>query len=207
MNKIDIELLKKILIQQSSTVIGLIALGASIYTLLWQFKEFAEFEIILGILGAVVGVLVAYFMVLVKQATNTPKIYISYAHEDKDIAEKIYKELNLNPFVVLMDKYDIRVGDNIPNKLKEMLKESDYMLFISSKKSSGSEWANVEIDEAKNMDKKIFPIKVDESALPSLLKDTMYANFSESFESGMNELVKALKSRRKKVKNSEVNNL
>jgi hypothetical protein len=142
------------------------------------------------------GIVVAYSLARIKDYTDAPKIFISYAHEDKEFAEKLYKELQGMPFEVWWDQAELHVGDDIKEKLDQSLKNSDYLLFISSKNSSSSEWASKEITKALEMKKKILPVVSDGTPPPDIIKNIMYADFSASFDDGADRLVQALKSSR-----------
>ncbi|MFH1217966.1 MAG: toll/interleukin-1 receptor domain-containing protein [Pseudomonadota bacterium] len=177
----------------------LLASLASIFSMLIflvEFRTFASLEILIGILGAFMGVAVAYLAAKLKDATNAPKIFISYAHEDKEFVKKLHRELQELPFVIWWDQQDIQVGDDIRKKVDEFLKDSDYLLFVNSQNSFNSDWATAEIKKALELKKKILPVVTDDSLPPDIIKNILYADFSNSFDEGMNRLVKALKSSR-----------
>lgn len=192
MNKIQKRLIK----QAFPVAVALLASLFSIVTLLGEFKSFVSYELLLGIVGSAVGVVVAYLFVRIKEATDAPRIFISYSHEDSEFAEKLYSELHLSSFNILMDSHEINVGDNIKDKIEELMINSDYLLFIGSEHSSKSKWSSLEIDKARKLKKKILPLMIDKSEVPEFIKDTMYADFSESFDDGMDALIRALKSTR-----------
>jgi len=186
----------KVIKQVFPVVIGGIASLFSVFVLMAEFKSFVRYELMLGLGGALIGVLIGYIFVRIKYATNVPKIFISYAHEDVGFVEKLYKELQRTPFVILWDKHEIQVGDNIKNRTNELLTDCDYVLFVGSKNSTSSDWVKAEIKKAQDSKKKILPIIIDDSKPPDLIKDIMYADFSDSFDKGMNDLAKALKASR-----------
>lgn len=198
MNKKQINYLSNITI---SLVVGVLAIIFSMSVFFTQFK-LVNYELILGVLGSGIGAAIAYTLVRLKVAINAPKIFISYSHKDSDFVKKIYNELKETPYTVFMDKYEIQVGDNIKDKINEMMVSSDYIIFVESKNSIDSDWAKSEIEKAKALKKKILPLKIDKSEPPSFLKNTMHADFSKSFDSGMDMLIKALKSKRT-IKDSE----
>lgn len=177
-------------------LISFIATIASVFIILVEFKSFVSYELLLGVFGAALGVVVAYTFARIKEATDSPKIFISYAHEDQQFVDKLYEELHSSPYEILIDKHEIHVGDNIKEKLDEMLVVSDYVLFVGSKNSIDSNWASIEIEKAKKLKKKILPLKIDETNMPEFIRDTMYADFSGSYEDGIVSLIRALKATR-----------
>lgn len=192
MNKANINIFIRLVIQKFTVVLSLVAIIFSVFIFTGQFKSFEKNEIILSALGAGAGIVVSYFLILLKESINSPKIYIYYSEQDYEFAKKIYNNLSLTPFIPLIDKYDINVGDNIDDKTKEMIENSDYIIFIpSSVDRIALEYE--EMEKFINLNKKIFPIKLGNYEIPDFLKDRKYADFSESFEEGMSELIKALK--------------
>lgn len=192
MNKAQINIVKRVF----PVAISMLATIASISIFLGAFKSFVSYELILGVFGTAVGVTIAILFIRLKEATNSPKIFISYSHKDLEFVEKLYKELSQTSFTVLMDKHEIHVGDNIKDKVEELMNNSDYLIYVSSNNSSSSDWASVEIEKAKKLNKKILPLVIDDSEVPVFVKDIMYADFSKSFNNGMDELVKTLRLKR-----------
>lgn len=194
MNKIKINLIRRLI----PLVLGVVASLFSTFIILSEFKSFAETKTLIGVFGALFGIIIAYLYARIKDATDAPKIFISYSHKDKEFVEKLYNELNGLRFDILWDKNEIQVGDDIKKKTSELLESSDYLLFVSSQNSSSSKWATMEIDKALELKKKVLPIVIDESKPPKIISSVLYANFSSSFDEGMDELVLALRARRHK---------
>lgn len=193
MNKIQ----RKLVIGKILTLtLGVAASLFSVFIFLSEYRSFVKIETFVGVFGAVIGMLVAYAFARIKDATDAPKIFISYSHEDKAFVQRLYEELQGLPFDILWDEKELKVGDNIKIKTEELLDSSDYLLFVSSKNSAGSQWATIEIEKALEMKKKILPVVIDDSQPPEIARQILYADFSSSFENGMNKLVSALRATR-----------
>ncbi|MBO2613127.1 toll/interleukin-1 receptor domain-containing protein [Shewanella algae] len=189
MKKINSKVIKQLLPIYVSAVAALF----SVYVILNEYKSIEGMQVILGVFGAMIGVMVAFMFAKIKDATDAPKIFISYAHEDKPFVSKLYKELEKTPYTIFWDQNELQVGDDIKIKLNELMANSDYIIFVGSESSVNSEWATHELVKAKELKKKILPVIIDESSPPKELQKIMYADFHNSFNEGMNQLIRALK--------------
>ena len=192
MNKIQIKIIRQLF----PLILGVVASLFSVFIFLSEYRSFVRVETLIGVFGALVGIVVAYLFARIKDATDAPKIFISYSHKDKEFVKKLYEELHALPFDILWDQKELQVGDDIKKKTDELIESSDYLLFVSSKNSAGSEWATIEIDKALKLKKKVLPVVIDESEPPEIISKILYANFSTSFDEGMDKLVSALKATR-----------
>lgn len=187
---------RKIIRRLFPLVLGIMASLFSVFIFLSEYKSFVRAETLIGVFGAFVGIVVAYMYARIKDATDAPKIFISYAHEDNEFVQKLYGELQGLPFNILWDQKELQVGDDIKKKIDDLLNSCDYLLFVASKHSSKSEWAPIEIQKALELKKKVLPIVIDDSRPPEIIKQILFADFSSSFEDGMDKLVRALKATR-----------
>ena len=192
MNKIQIKIIRQLF----PLILGVVASLFSVFIFLSEYRSFVRVETLIGVFGALVGIVVAYLFARIKDATDAAKIFISYSHKDKEFVKKLYEELHALPFDILWDQKELQVGDDIKKKTDELIESSDYLLFVSSKNSAGSEWATIEIDKALKLKKKVLPVVIDESEPPEIISKILYANFSTSFDEGMDKLVSALKATR-----------
>ena len=124
-------------------------------------------------------------------------VFISYNHNDGEFAERLALELIRRDIKVWKDSWRIGVGDSLIQKVQDGLEGARFFCVIFSKNSLGSEWVKREItagllreiEERKVM---ILPIVVDDSRLPLLLRDKLYADFRGDFEQGLNDLLAVL---------------
>jgi len=116
---------------------------------------------------------------------------------DKPTARKIKEHLEAKGIDVWLDEAEIRVGDSIPDKVANGLKESDVVCILLSKNSSTSFWVKRELNaflpECISSKKMLLPCKLDDAEVPYLISDIKYANFMQSFEHGISELLQAFK--------------
>jgi hypothetical protein len=108
-----------------------------------------------------------------------PRLFISYAREDRQIAEAIYH--GLKGCQVFFDTKAIHVGDIFPEKIKAQLKKSDGCITIISNHSVKSEWCKLEIYYAHLLKKPLIPVRLGKitglgkSPLETIQRDVNYA--------------------------------
>lgn len=101
------------------------------------------------------------------------RIFISYSHGDYyDFANnaiigspiyRILSALKQNDIEYWMDE-NINPGDKFAQNIGEAISDCDIFIFISSVLSNSSAWASGEIHTAIQMNKRIVPIKIDNSS-------------------------------------------
>lgn len=176
--------------------IGIVATFLSLFVFIFQFTGLEYYKVVIGILGAVAGAVIAFIAGKLQSAINAPKVFISYNQSDKEFAHKLATALEQFPVNVLIDTHELRVGDNINEKINELVSNSTYFISILSKESIQSKWANKELEKAIEMKKKVLPVITDPIEPPEILKGIVYANFTSSFEEGIEQLRLALKDKK-----------
>lgn len=132
------------------------------------------------------------------QSIHGAKIaFLSHSSIDKPFVRQLATDLKTHGIQVWLDEQNIKVGDSIPERISQGLAESDYFLFVSSKDSVQSEWVKKELSsalvtEVERRAVHILPIKLDGSNMPAAISDKKYANFSDSYKTGLGELLTAM---------------
>ncbi len=62
-------------------------------------------------------------------------VFISYAREDADYAERLYKDLKNSGLIPWRDKDAIRAGENWKNAIRKAIKNNRYFIPLFSSKS------------------------------------------------------------------------
>lgn len=127
-------------------------------------------------------------------------IFISYTRSDRLIVRRLGQALREKGFAVWLDEHEIELGDRILAKIQEGVKQSRYLALWLTNDSVKSKWVELEWQtmlrgELDGQDKKVLTLLGEQCEIPGLLKDKLYARFSESFEEGLAELVRFLESR------------
>ncbi len=124
--------------------------------------------------------------------TNTPKIFISHAWEDKPLVRRLENELKAAGAEVWVDHEGIRGGDNLPERISEALEWCNTLVLVWSKTASQSRWVRLEWTNAVSLEKAIIPCRLDGAALPAILAHKAYLDFKD-IEPGLAQLLQALK--------------
>lgn len=192
--------MKKLVIKEirkfAPAVVGIIATFLSLIVFIFQFMGLEYYKVLIGFLGALVGAVIAFIIGKLQSAINAPKVFISYNQGDREFAHKLATALEQFPVNVLIDTHELRVGDNINERINELVSNSTYFIFIISKESMQSKWANKELEKAIAMKKKVLPVITDPIEPPDILKGIVYANFTDSFDEGIEQLRLTLKDKK-----------
>ncbi len=86
--------------------------------------------------------------------------FLCHASEDKnEIADKLYKRLELKGLKIWYDKFCLEIGDSIRQKIEEGLRNSNFGIVILSKNFFNKNWTNYEynglIEKEMSISKKI----------------------------------------------------
>jgi hypothetical protein len=152
-------------------------------------------EFVTGVAASLIGAAAAYFLSRATKFASgeKPVVFISYAHQDHDFAKSIVKALQTIGAHPLIDRHELKVGDNIRAVLNDMLDKSDFILFVVSPNSAKSDWGKNEIEQAMKKGKRILPVVLDRSSIPSQLSDLYYADFTKGFDEGFRQLLRTLR--------------
>lgn len=124
--------------------------------------------------------------------------FLSHASADKPFIRQLAADLTDNGIDVWLDEQRIRVGDSIPDAIAQGLAESDFFLISISHNSTNSEWVKKELNnamvtEVQRRHVHILPLKLDDTQMPGIISDKLYADFSQSYKAGLEALLKSLK--------------
>lgn len=106
---------------------------------------------------------------------SVPKVFLSYASEDKDFARGIAEGLQKNGIDTWWDNWCIKAGDSFRQKIDEGLSGCTHFLVLLTPQSIDKPWVNQEIDAGLvrklNNQCRLLPVrhKLAASALPPLL--------------------------------------
>jgi hypothetical protein len=99
-----------------------------------------------------------------------------------------------------LDEREIRVGDSLRQTIENGLDESDYVIVALSETALQSRWVQRELNAAFTLEvergsKIILPVLLEPTDLPLFLRDKKYADFSKSFDKGLEELLRVFDER------------
>ncbi|MCQ9209402.1 toll/interleukin-1 receptor domain-containing protein [Granulicatella seriolae] len=131
--------------------------------------------------------------------STKPMVFISYSwdsDEHNNWVRKLHSILCANGVEALIDKYEVFLGSNLENYMKQGLNESKYVLCICSgeylkKTNDPMTGVGKEIDIIKVSDKTDFIIPIiknnQEKTLPNFLSGRWYSDFSDVILNGQDK--------------------
>jgi len=124
----------------------------------------------------------------------TKQIFICHSSKDKEFVGKLANNLTDAGINVWYDKWEIKVGDSIIDKINSGILESHYMGVVLSPNSIDSLWVKKEmnagfIKEISERRVTILPILLKSCIIPPLLSDKRYADFTGDYAKGLSDLL------------------
>jgi len=112
-------------------------------------------------------------------------IFISHNHKDKDVATPLAAQLRLAGTDVWLDDWEVKPGDSIAGKVNDALGLVDTVLLLWSTNAAGSGWVKSEMETSisrrlEDRSVRIVPIRLDDTALPPLLRPLKWLHVDES---------------------------
>jgi tetratricopeptide (TPR) repeat protein len=127
-----------------------------------------------------------------------PKIFLSHSWDNKPLVQRLEQELQAAGAEVWVDHAGVRAGDNLPEKVSQALEWCDTFVLVWSETAAKSRWVTAEWTSAFSRGKLIIPCCLDQTALPALLANLLYVDFS-NVEQGVARLREAVQRAQKPV--------
>jgi hypothetical protein len=126
------------------------------------------------------------------------KVFLCHASADKPFVRQVRNDLAAAGHSVWIDEFEIKVGDSIVAKISEATEMADALILFISKSSMESEWVNREWNSSlarmlSGASVRVLPVVIEDCSRPPLLADIKYADFRQSYNAGLGELLTALK--------------
>lgn len=127
-----------------------------------------------------------------------PTVFISYSHADSHFVDQLANKLKASGVDVWIDKWMIKVGNSITQKINEGIGASDFLIVILSHASVNSRWVREELNAAtvRNIEQEkhafILPVLLEQCEIPTLLQHRKYANFANDPERAFQELLEVI---------------
>ncbi|EPF1459984.1 toll/interleukin-1 receptor domain-containing protein [Pseudomonas aeruginosa] len=124
-------------------------------------------------------------------------VFISYSHADKEKIDKIAGHLVRKRASVWVDRWELKPGDSLINRIQEAVEGSSALLIMLSPASVDSGWCKRELTAGllRELEEKrvvTIPVLLEDCNIPLFLRDKMYADFRTDFDAGMNALLEAV---------------
>lgn len=130
------------------------------------------------------------------------RVFLSYAREDTDTAEKVYRDLTKAGLDVWFDKHSLLPGQKWKLEILKAIKESAYFVaLLSSQSVSKKGYVQKEVKEALEVldeypesDIFIIPVRIDDcNPTNPKLKELQWVDLFPSFEEGIKKIFRSIK--------------
>ncbi|MCS0585185.1 toll/interleukin-1 receptor domain-containing protein [Massilia pinisoli] len=123
-----------------------------------------------------------------------PQVFLSHSSADKPFVSKLAIDLKSRGIPVWFDQWELKVGDSLTQKIEDGIDKSGWLIVVLSENSIASNWVQKELRAAQArelQDKHVFvlPVVIDKCRIPTFLLDKLYADFTLSYERGLNHLL------------------
>lgn len=131
-------------------------------------------------------------------AASRLKVFLSYSRKDSALAGELLEGLELLGFDAYLDKQDIAPGEPWEERLGNLIRQADTVVFILSPNSIASKHCSWEVEETAKSGKRLVPVMhqaVPDAQVPELLRRLNYVFFNEgqSFSKSLGQLAHALR--------------
>ncbi len=135
-----------------------------------------------------------------KLKKNKAKVFISYAREDYEIAEKLYNDLKRTDIVPWLDIIDLNPGQNWKQGINQAIKESSYFLALLSSRSI-SEIGYVQkelkialglLDEFPLNEIFIIPVRLDDCVPADERLQNLHCVNLSCYKDGLNQILRTI---------------
>ncbi len=129
---------------------------------------------------------------------DRPKVFISYVHQDRDVARSISEALLEAGLESSLALHEVTPDDSILSLIRTELNSSDYLIVLISPASLDSSWIKTEMQEAITDEWAyrritVLPVKVRPTRMPPYLARIKWLDLSRHYEEGLESLAEQLK--------------
>lgn len=95
-------------------------------------------------------------------------VFISHSSQDDDYVNKLVSHLNIRGIETWVDHLNLPFGEKVSLEVFNVLKDASAFIVVMTTKAIESNWVEPEIKEAKDLNKKIFPILLEGDGFKTL---------------------------------------
>ena len=125
-------------------------------------------------------------------------VFVSHRRADAEAAEKLALELRSAGHVVWLDEWEINVGDSIVDKMHKGLECATHVVLCYSDIGvnapwTSREWMSALARQLEGAGVTILPVRLTGGDPPAILADIRYADLAKDWQSGIKELLRAIR--------------
>lgn len=123
-------------------------------------------------------------------------IFLSHRGSDTELAERLAEVLRASGHQVWLDTWEIRVGDQIVEKITGGLEGATFLIVCYSSEGMSSwmtiEWTSALAAQLSGMGIKVLPARLSGAEAPGILIGTKYADLMADWDKGVRDLLRAV---------------
>lgn len=133
---------------------------------------------------------------------NLPRIFIAYATEDREMAEKLYVYLEAWGCAPWLDRRKLLPGQDWPRRIQEAVENAEYFIACFSTRSVNKRGGfQAEVRQALECAKKVpldevflIPVRLDECRIPARIqRETQYVDLYPDWATGLARILAIVK--------------
>jgi hypothetical protein len=130
------------------------------------------------------------------QLGNMP-VFISYTHRDKEFVEDLAIQLVRNRVHVWIDRWELKVGDSLIQRVQGAIEGADALIVVLSKSAMKSEWCKKELSSGliRELEERrvvVLPVIIDDCKPPLFIREKFYADFRKDKDKALGDVLEAL---------------
>jgi hypothetical protein len=126
----------------------------------------------------------------VELGSSGPHLFLSHSSKDDQIVSRIAKNLNTCGVDVWLDAWELRVGDDLHQRIADAIAKSKFVAVVVGGHFDGSKWTKGEVSQALSREKAedrilVLPLLIEDVPPPPVLGSKKFLDFREDhyFES------------------------
>lgn len=133
-----------------------------------------------------------------------PRVFIAYAQEDAEEAERLYGDLRKHGYQPWLDRKKLLPGQNWPRAIEEAIEVSDYFVACFSRRACGKRgWFQSELRYALDCARRLpleeiylIPARLEECRVPARIsRELQYVDLFPDWEKGFRRMLAAMRRR------------
>jgi hypothetical protein len=117
---------------------------------------------------------------------HVPHLFLSYSSKDKEWVLQLAEDLNLCGVDVWFDSWELRVGDDLHERIADAVAKSRFVAVVVTKSFSASKWIQGEVHQALSREKAedrpvVLPLLAEDVSAPPVLSSKKFLDFGRDY--------------------------
>lgn len=117
---------------------------------------------------------------------QVPHLFLSHSSKDKTWVSQLAEDLNLCGVDVWFDAWELRVGDDLHERIADAVNKSRFVAVVVTKHFNESKWIRGEVNQALSREKAedrtvVLPLLAEDVSVPPVLSTKKFLDFSGDY--------------------------